>query len=75
MIAIATQYAFAPLPLRSELELVVVSVAFAALLYYAIENPARRSKWLAKRRGATFIFGAILIGLSFAVIYWHLNHY
>ena len=43
VIAIATQYAIAPLPLHSEIELVAVSVALAALLYYAIENPIRRS--------------------------------
>jgi peptidoglycan/LPS O-acetylase OafA/YrhL len=75
VIAIATQYAFAPLPLHSEIELVLVSVALAAALYYAIENPIRRSKWLANRRLVTFIFGAALIGLSFAAIYWHLSHY
>jgi peptidoglycan/LPS O-acetylase OafA/YrhL len=75
VITIATQYAIAPLPLRSEIELVVLSVALAAVLYYAIENPIRRSRWLADRRGITFIFGAVLIGLSFAAIYWHLSHY
>lgn len=75
VMAIATQYAIAPLPLRSEIELVVLSVALAAVLYYAIENPIRRSRWLADRRGITFIFGAVLIGLSFAAIYWHLSHY
>jgi peptidoglycan/LPS O-acetylase OafA/YrhL len=75
IIAIATQYAIAPLPLHSEIELVALSVALAAALYYAIENPIRRSRWLAKRRLVTFIFGAVLIGLSFAAIYWHLNHY
>jgi peptidoglycan/LPS O-acetylase OafA/YrhL len=75
VIAIAMQYAIAPLPLHSEIELVLVSVALAAVLYYAIENPIRRSKWLANRRLVTFIFGAALIGLSFATIYWHLNHY
>jgi peptidoglycan/LPS O-acetylase OafA/YrhL len=75
VITIATQYAIAPLPLRSEIELVVLSVALAAVLYYAIENPIRRSRWLADRRGITFIFGAVLIGLSFAAIYWHLSNY
>lgn len=75
VITIATQYAIAPLPLRSEIELVVLSVALAAVLYYAIENPIRRSRWLADRRGITFIFGAVLVGLSFAAIYWHLSHY
>jgi peptidoglycan/LPS O-acetylase OafA/YrhL len=75
VIAIATQYAIAPLPLHSEIELVAVSVALSAILYYAIENPVRRSKWLARQRLVTFAFGAVLIGLSFATIYWHLSHY
>jgi peptidoglycan/LPS O-acetylase OafA/YrhL len=75
VIAIATQYAIAPLPLHSELELVALSVALSAALYYAIENPIRRSRWLADRRLLTFAFGAVLIGLSFAAIYWHLSHY
>jgi peptidoglycan/LPS O-acetylase OafA/YrhL len=75
VIAIATQYAIAPLPLHSELELVALSVVLSAALYYAIENPIRRSRWLAERRLLTFAFGAVLIGLSFAAIYWHLSHY
>lgn len=75
VIAIATQYAVAPLPLHSEFELVAVSIALAAVLYYSIENPIRRSQWLAQRRLVTFVFGAALIGISFAAIYWHLNHY
>jgi peptidoglycan/LPS O-acetylase OafA/YrhL len=75
VMTIATQYAIAPLPLHSEIELVLLSVVLAAVLYYAIENPIRRSKWLVNRRMVTFIFGAILIGLSFAAIYWHLSHY
>lgn len=75
VIAIATQYAISPLPLRSEVELVAFSLALAAALYYTIENPIRRSRWLANRRLVTFVFGAALVGLSFAAIYWHLSHY
>jgi len=75
VIAIATQYAIAPLPLHTEIELVALSVALSAVLYYAIENPIRRSRWLANRRLVTFSFGALLIGLSFVAIYWHLSHY
>ena len=75
VIAIATQYAIAPLPLHTEIELVALSVALSAVLYYAIENPIRRSRWLANRRLVTFGFGALLIGLSFVAIYWHLSHY
>jgi peptidoglycan/LPS O-acetylase OafA/YrhL len=75
VIAIATQYAIAPLPLHSEIELVALSVLLAAGLYYAIENPIRGSTWLKGRRLLTFALGAALIGLSFAAIFWHLSHY
>jgi peptidoglycan/LPS O-acetylase OafA/YrhL len=75
IIAIATQYSISPLPLQSEIELVVLSVVLAAVLYYLIENPIRSSRFLAGRRVMTFAFGALLIGLSFAVFYWHLSHY
>ena len=75
IIAIATQYAIAPLPLHSEIELVALSVAVSAGLYYAVENPIRKSRWLADRRLVTLALGAFLIGLSFVAIYWHLSHY
>jgi peptidoglycan/LPS O-acetylase OafA/YrhL len=75
VIAIATQYALSPLPLHSEFELVGLSIILSAVLYYAVENPVRRSKWLARKRLATFAMGAVLIGLSFSAIYWHLSHY
>ena len=73
--AIATQYAISPLPLHSEIELVALSVALSAVLYYSIENPIRRSRFLANRRLVTIGFGAVLIGLSFTAIYWHLSHF
>jgi len=75
VITIATQYAIAPLPLHSEIELVALSVVLSAALYYAIENPIRKSTWLSSRRLVTFVFGAALIGLSLVTIYWHLRHY
>jgi peptidoglycan/LPS O-acetylase OafA/YrhL len=75
IIAIATQYAITPISLRSEIELVALSVALSAVLYYTIENPIRKSTWLVNHRLVTFVFGAILIGFSFAVIYWHMSHY
>ncbi len=75
VIAIATQYATTPLPLHSRIELVLLSVALSAVLYYVIENPIRRSSWLASRRLVTFGLGAFLIGMSFVAIYWHLSHH
>ncbi len=75
IIAIATQYAISPLPLHSEVELVALSFVASAALYYTIENPIRKSKWLKSHRIATFAIGALLIGVSFVSIYWHLSHY
>lgn len=75
IIAIATQYSLSPLPLHTELELVSLSIALSAVLYYVIENPIRRSTRLASRQLVTLIFGAVLVGSSFAVIYWHLSNY
>ncbi len=75
VLAIATQYAVAPLPLHSEIELVALSVVLAAALYYGVENPIRRSQLLMRHRALTFVFGAALIGLTFAAIYWHLHNY
>ena len=75
IITIATQFAVSPLPLHSEIELVAISVFLSAVLYYTIENPIRKSTWLANRRLVTFAVGAALIGCSFASIYWHISHY
>jgi peptidoglycan/LPS O-acetylase OafA/YrhL len=75
VIAIATQFSVKPLNLVSRLELVALSIALSTILYYAIENPIRSSAWLKQRRIITFAFGAVLIGLSYAAIYWHLSHY
>ena len=74
VIAIATQYATAPLPLRSEVKLVLLSVFLSATLYYLVENPIRKSRWLSRRRAVTFGVGAFLICLSYGAIYWHLSH-
>jgi len=75
VITIATQYAIGPLPLHSRIELVALSVALAGAMYYSFENPIRRSARLIKSRTQTFALGAILIGCSYAAIYWHLSHY
>jgi len=75
VITIATQYALGPLSLESRLELVALSIALAAAMYYTIENPTRKSSLLAKNRPLTFAFGAFLIGCSYAAIFWHLSHH
>jgi len=75
VIAIATEFAVAPLPLHSRLELVALSLALAAIMFYAVENPIRRSARLVRGRLLTFAMGALLIGCSYAAIFWHLSHY
>jgi peptidoglycan/LPS O-acetylase OafA/YrhL len=75
VIAIATQYALKPLSLKNRLELLGLSFIMASLLFYVVENPIRKSKWLLRRKGVTLIFGATLIGLSLALITWHLSHF
>jgi peptidoglycan/LPS O-acetylase OafA/YrhL len=73
--AIATQYALKPLTLLNRFELIGVSFILAAVVFYVVENPVRKSMWLLRRKGATLMFGAILIGLSLALITWHLSHF
>jgi len=75
ILTIASEYSFTKLPLRSNLELVALSVVAAALSYYLVERPVQRWRWLQRHRWATYVFGALLIGLSFAAIYWHLHNY
>ena len=75
ILIIASEYALKPLPLRSEIELVVLSFAVAGLTFYLIEKPFRRAKLLVERRSLTFGLGVVLTALSYATIYWHLHHY
>lgn len=48
--------------LQSRLELILAAVVLSIISYYVVENPIRRSKALARRPGATFVMGAVLIG-------------
>jgi peptidoglycan/LPS O-acetylase OafA/YrhL len=63
------------LPRHTELELVGLSIVIAAAIYYAIENPIRRSRLLKGHRVLTYAMGASLIAISYAAIYWHLHHF
>jgi peptidoglycan/LPS O-acetylase OafA/YrhL len=75
VLQIPQQYSFSGvLPRSSELALVALSVALAAVMYYAVENPLRKAQWL-QVRWRTFVFGAVLIGLTYAAIFWHLHNY
>jgi peptidoglycan/LPS O-acetylase OafA/YrhL len=73
--ALATQYSFSALPLHSRLELFGLSLLLAAVAYYTIDRPIRRSRWLAQHRVATYVMGGLCIGLAYGAVLWHLSHY
>jgi peptidoglycan/LPS O-acetylase OafA/YrhL len=76
VLVIAMEYSVnGTLPRRTEVELVALSVAIAAAIYYALENPIRRSKLLRGNGYLTYAMGACLIAASYAAIYWHLHHF
>ena len=75
ILIIAEQYSISgALPLHAELELVALSLAVAAVIYYGVENPIRRSGLLKRNRVLTYLLGAGLIAISYAAIYWHLHN-
>ena len=75
ILAVATQYSFSALPLKSRLELLVLSFVVAAIAYYLIDRPLRRSRFLAQHRGWTYVMGAFFIVAAYGLISWHLTHY
>jgi peptidoglycan/LPS O-acetylase OafA/YrhL len=75
ILIIAQEYALKTLPLSEEMELVGVSVALAAASYYLVENRIRRSGLLKRHRLITYGLGVLLIAVSYAAIYWHLDHF
>ena len=72
IIIIATEYAVQPLSTRNNVLLILASIAAAAISYYLIENPIRRSTFLRDNKLATFVMGAGLIGISYLVIFLEL---
>ena len=75
IVAVATQYSFSALPLKSRLELLALSLVIAAVAYYLIDRPIRRSRFLLQHRGWTYAMGGFLIVAAYGVISWHLTHY
>jgi len=69
IIIIATEFAVQPLSTRSNVLLVLSSIIVAAISYYVIENPIRRSQVLKRSTLATFMLGAAMIGASYLAIY------
>lgn len=76
IIIIAEQYATpgTTLPWSSRLELALVAIPVAAILYYVVENPIRRARVLQRDLALTYYVGVLLVSASFAAIYWHLSH-
>ncbi|MEI6700644.1 MAG: acyltransferase [Actinomycetota bacterium] len=75
ILQIAVQHGFGQaLSTTTNLELVALSVAVAAVSFYAVEQPFRKFKFFLNRRWATYVLGALLIAASYAAIYWHLHN-
>ena len=75
IIQIAVQHGFGqPLSTWTNVGLVDLSVQVAAVSYYVIEQPFRKFKFFLNHRWATYVLGALLIGASYAAIYWHLHN-
>jgi peptidoglycan/LPS O-acetylase OafA/YrhL len=75
IITLAQQYALAPLPRHSVYELLALSIGVSVALYVLVEQPVRTSSLLVKKRALTFALGAVLIGATYAAIYWHLHNF
>jgi peptidoglycan/LPS O-acetylase OafA/YrhL len=76
VLTIALEYSIkGTLPIRTEFELVALSLVISAILYYGLENPIRKAKWLKESRVFTYSMGAFLILASYAAIFWHIHNY
>jgi len=75
VLQIPQQYSFSGTIARSsDLWLVGLSIALAAAMYYAVEQPLRKASWL-QVRWRTFALGAGLIALTYGALFWHLHNY
>ena len=75
ILTIPSEYSFTALPRHSEIELALLSIAVAAVLYFAVERPLRKQAFLVERRWSTYLLGALLIAASYATISWYLRHH
>jgi peptidoglycan/LPS O-acetylase OafA/YrhL len=76
LLVIPAQYATKELSALQNTGLVLLTVLASALTYRLVENPIRRSKFLAPRTGLTLAIGAILVGLTIFVAQWQIAvHY
>ena len=74
ILTIASEYSLTPLPLYSNLELVLLSIGVAAVSYYLVERPMRSLRPLVNRRSLTYALGALLIAATYGTIVWHLHN-
>jgi peptidoglycan/LPS O-acetylase OafA/YrhL len=73
LLAIATERAGGSLPMGKRLLWLLVALGLSIITYYAVENPIRHSRFLARRRFASLALGAGLTGLSLAVVAFELG--
>ena len=74
ILQIAEQYSLSPLSSWSRFGLVENAIVAAAVLYYVVENPIRRARFLTENRWLTLLFGAAMLGVTFWAISWSLGH-
>jgi peptidoglycan/LPS O-acetylase OafA/YrhL len=67
VLTIGAQVASYPLSLVHRLVLAALSVVGATLTFYCLEDPVRRSKWLAMRPMVSIVMGLMIVGLILAV--------
>ena len=67
VLTIGAQAASRPLSLGRRLALAAASVAGAAITFYCLEDPVRRSKWLAKHPLVSIGMGLLIVGLVLGV--------
>jgi len=69
VLIIAEEHATTPLSLVHKLVLVLVALAISVISYVLIENPVRRSSWLASSNVRSLVMGGALIAVSLTVAY------
>jgi peptidoglycan/LPS O-acetylase OafA/YrhL len=67
LLQLAEQDAGHPLNVQHRLLLVALSVAGAALTFAALENPVRRSRWLAQHKTVSLAIGVGIVGAMFGL--------
>ena len=73
VLAIAAQQSGGPLPLGTNLLWLLAALGLSIVTYYALENPIRHARFLARRPLASLALGAGLTGVSLAVVFLELH--